>query len=440
MSSITRRTALAGLAGLGAAITFPSVAQAERTLAQAARGWRLPEGGTESTDVRWLTTYETTSYITYMHMNGFFGRDSRYFAYRAADTLGAGNGPNYLRIYDTVRATSTTVPGRPDPKAPGGVAEMVGGYLDVSETTGVLLNAESANQAGNIFQTRPRIWGIDVEELMTTGNATWELLYQVPVNTYKDQLITFADTAGAINNAGTALAFVEQWGPVTNPTVPGDVLSKVCRLDLVTGERTVLVEAEKNHNHIHFSPFDDDWIVFSREGDSTLHKERVWAHHPVHAPNGANVMPQFLQTGQVLRLSHERAAWHAPELIAVSWDNPEPVQVKRSLWRGFLDGSEPELLYTGPAQHCDISRDGRFAVIDCDHGRRTEILIVDLTGEREPTKVADSHWGTSHPRHNHPIFSPDGRYVMFNDADETNTDTGGLRIGVIDLRAWGYPV
>jgi hypothetical protein len=29
---------------------------------------------------------------------------------------------------------------------------------------------------------------------------------------------------------------------------------------------------------------------------------------------------------------------------------------------------------------------------------------------------------------------------MFNDPDPANVNSGGLRVGIVDLRAWGYPV
>ncbi|MFG1912057.1 TolB family protein [Kribbella sp. NPDC048928] len=379
---------------------------------------RPRRGGPLSTDVQWITGYDTTAYVTYMHQNGYF-HGCRYFVYRKALTLG---GPNLLHVYDTVMQTSFQVPDRAG-------HQMVGGYLDVSRATGLLLNAESPS-AAKPETTRPRIWAYDLNEHVATGSSTWEQIYQVPEGA------TIADTTASINAAGTHIALSELYGKPAVPEIPGDQISKIVKVDIATGVREVLVERETLHNHVHFCPYDEDWIVFSREGDSTLHKERVWAHHPVHAPAGANVVPQILASGQVLRLSHERASWDAPTVVVINYENP------RGVWRGFLDGSEPEQLATGRFEHCDVSRDGRYVVTDTSlTGSAMCIQVIDTTGQFPITTVVpQTNRGVSHPRHNHPIFSPDGRYVLFNDPDPDNVNTGGLRIGIVDLRAFGYPV
>lgn len=417
MTGISRRKLLIGGAGaalIGAFGTLDGLPAVAGPL-----GSDPVPGAQLSTDVQWITGYDTTAYVTYMHQNGYF-QGCRYFACRQSLTLG---GPNYLHVYDRVTETSFRVPDRaPD-------REMLGGYLDVSRSTGLLLNAETPTQALR-DSTRPRIWAYDLNEHLATGSSIWVQIYQVPVGA------TIADTAASINAAGTHIALSELYGPPASPEIPGDQISKIVKVDIATGRRDVLVERETLHNHVHFCPYDEDWIVFSREGDSTLHKERVWAHHPVHAPSGANVVPQILSSGQVLRLSHERASWNAATVVVVNYENP------RGVWRGFLDGSEPELLANGRFEHCDVSRDGRFVVVDTSlTGSAMSIQVIDTTGQIPITTVVpDTNRGVDHPRHNHPIFSPDGRYVLFNDPDPADVNAGGLRIGIVDLRAFGYPV
>lgn len=424
MSGFNRRDFLIGGAGAVVIGAFGATAAAGSPLSSALGSPHesLAPGrgaGGLTSDVQWISGYDTTAYVTYMHQNGYF-RGCRYFVYRKALVLG---GPNLLHLYDTITGVSELLPDRPS-----GI-QMVGGYLDVSRATGLLLNAESVNKA-NEEHTRPRIWAYDLKEHLRTGTSTWRQIYQVPVGA------AIADTTAAINNAGTHIALVELYDTPPNPELPDDQISKVVKVEIATGNFEVLVDLPKLFNHVHFSPHDDDWVVFCRGNATTVQKETVWAHHPVHAPDGANVVPQLLAGGQVLRLSHVRASWHAPEVVTVNYENP------RSVWRGFLDGSAPQEIARGRFEHCDISRDGRFVVVDTDlTGSDMCIQVIDTTGAIPVTTVVPfTCRGANHPRHNHPIFSPDGRYVLFNDPDPANRETGGLRVGIVDLRAFGYPV
>lgn len=364
--------------------------------------------------VRWLTGYETTAYVTYMHQNGFF-RGSSHLVIRKAQSIG---GTNLLHVCDLRSGQLTLLPPLPSGRP------MIGGFWDIHYESGLLVSGETATQSA-LDNANPRVWTFDLEQFLSTGTATWQQVYEVPAGT------TMADNAAAIHPDGTKVALSILGAPVVNPEVPGDRHSTVIEVDIRTGAERILAERDKTFNHVHYSPYDPSWVVFTREGASTIHKERVWAHHPVQAPTGKNICPQLLPDGTVLRLSHERAAFDSPTVVVINYENP------RSVYRGYFDGRMPQLIARGNFEHCDISRDGRYIVVDTDLGRpKTSIQLIDLAnGNAVTTIVPTTNRGVSHPRHNHPIFSPNGRYVLFNDPDPANVDSGGLRIGVVDLCA-----
>lgn len=371
--------------------------------------------------VRFLWDFPTTGYATYPHHNGFLDQ-GRHLVVRKRIT-GSADTTNHLHLCHLESGELTPLPAGPHGR------RIIGGYWDIHYASGLLIQAESQSQA-QADGVAPRVWALDVQEFLTTGSATWEVVWQIPAAIGG---IKYADDSASINRYATKLAVSVLCGPADNPAIPGDQHSKVVEIDLASGAWDVRVDQQKLLNHVHFSPNDPEWIIFSREGDSTLHKERVWGYHPVHQPTGANIVPQLLADGTVLRLSHERAAWDSNSVVVVDYE------AGHKLWRGFFDGSEPELLATGNFVHCDISRDGRYVVVD-DGGRPAgKLQLVDLASDNALTVLVDpAYQGSAHPRHAHPIFSPDGRYVLWNESDPASPYTGGLTIGVLDLRPDGY--
>ncbi|RIQ37816.1 twin-arginine translocation signal domain-containing protein [Jiangella rhizosphaerae] len=371
--------------------------------------------------VRFLWDFPMTGYATYPHHNGFLDQ-GRHLVIRKRIT-GSTDTTNHLHLCHLESGETIPLPAGPHGR------RIIGGYWDVHYASGLLIQAESQNQA-QIDGVAPRVWALDVQEFLTTGSATWEVVWQIPAALGG---IKYADDSASINRYATKLALSVLCGPADDPGIPGDQHSKVVEIDLATGAWDVRADQQKTLNHVHFSPHDPEWIIFTREGDSTLHKERVWGYHPVHQPTGANIVPQILSDGTVLRLSHERAAWDSNSVVVINYEGGH------SLWRGFFDGREPELLATGNFVHCDISRDGRYVVVD-DGGRPAgKLQLVDLAKDNALTVLVDpAYQGSAHPRHAHPIFSPDGRYVLWNESDPASPYTGGLTIGVLDLRPDGY--
>jgi len=104
----------------------------------------------------------------------------------------------------------------------------------------------------------------------------------------------------------------------------------------------------------------------------------------------------------------------------------------RGLWEVTFDRQAKPLSIFNRYWHCNISRDGRWAVADTQgpadatgpidpkwmqNQGLCDVVAVNLkTGARQILHHA--HANLEHPYHPHPHISPDGRWVIFNDALE----------------------
>ncbi|MFC7624367.1 TolB family protein [Microlunatus sp. GCM10028923] len=354
--------------------------------------------------VRWLTDHTDRSFLTYPHHNGFLNGGA-HLIIRYQDL--AASQPEYLHLVDLATAARTPLPARPSGD------QMGGGYFDVHAPTGTIFCVESpADPAVAPF----RVWSFDAARFLADGTGSWQLRHTLPLNQ------RIADHLVAVHPDGTKIAFSVLTG--TTPNWHSDITE----ITLATGAAEVLVSQDKLFNHVHYHPAFPTWLIFAHEGDVLTTSDRVWAHHRTYLPNGGNIVPQL--TGTALRLAHERACHHDDSVVVINYANP------RGLVRGHLDSRTPVQLADGRFEHCDISRDGRWIVVDTSDqaGIGTSIELIDTAnGNLVIPIVTGIVRGQNHPRHNHPIFSPDGRYVLFNDPDPARPDDGGLRIGVVDL-------
>lgn len=199
--------------------------------------------------------------------------------------------------------------------------------------------------------------------------------------------------------------------------------------ELAANRTTVGMEADWWINHVHFSPNDPSWVSMAHEGDSNKITRRLWGWNAETAPDGRMLFNQIGTDGGPLYVGHERAVFHKPACIFIAFgDSPgNPVGLYEVDFTGHS-----RLISEGPRDwHCNISRDGRWAVVDTtgphdapgrgweNAGSVSDILAVNMrTGMR-----AFLHRGTyaKHPYHPHPHISPDGRWVVFNDAQTRRT-------------------
>jgi WD40 repeat protein len=185
-------------------------------------------------------------------------------------------------------------------------------------------------------------------------------------------------------------------------------------------------------NHIHFCPHDENWIGYCHEGKAEDVSDRVWAWHADEAPEGKCIFNQESQTpGVHLCVGHERWCFHDNAVLvpayAISAAGPY------GLYQIFPDARPPRFVSEGNRDwHCDISRDGKWAVVDTsgphdlpgksweNSGGISDVLLINVaTGVRR--FLARSRMTNPHPSHPHPVFSPDGCRVFYNEANEQGT-------------------
>jgi Tol biopolymer transport system component len=226
-------------------------------------------------------------------------------------------------------------------------------------------------------------------------------------------------------------------------------------LDVASGKGRVLFEKAWHANHFHFSPRDRNWIAFSHEGRADQISDRMWAWHSTLAPEGKCVFDQA-STGVApfLVIGHERWCFHDTSAVVVAFAG-NPV-LERGVYEVYLDGRAARQVYQGSALHANISPDGRWLVVDTlgpydtmnwtegpppgpwPWGLHSDVVVVDRkTGARR--LVAPSLIGNCHPAHPHPAFSPDGRYIFFNEA-EADPDRKRCRVMCARNPLWTEPV
>lgn len=207
-------------------------------------------------------------------------------------------------------------------------------------------------------------------------------------------------------------------------------------IDVGSGHTEFVVTHVWWANHFHFSPYDPNWIAYCHEGDTMLIPDRMWAWHAAHAPHGQPILDQhWNDLRRRLSIGHERACFHTGSLLTIAYG--VSVGGPRGLYEVFFDRTRsPRLVSEGNRDwHCNVSRDGRWAVVDTTgpHDQPgkgwdeatdiSDIVLVDMnTGERRA--IARSHQ-VVHPWHPHPTFSPDGRCLVYNEGQGTRASCTG---------------
>lgn len=203
---------------------------------------------------------------------------------------------------------------------------------------------------------------------------------------------------------------------------------QILKYDLTTDKTEVCLEADWFTNHVHYSPCDPKWISIAHEGDSDKIHDRLWAWNAVEAPDGRRLFDQGLGD-HTLYVGHERAVFDKPAVIFVAF-GASPGR-PTGLYEVDFQGRS-RLVSEGPRDwHCNISRDGTWAVVDttgphdaagrgwANSGSTSDVVAINTrTGAR--CFLHRSSF-TQHPYHPHPHISPDGRWVILNDAKSRST-------------------
>jgi hypothetical protein len=204
-------------------------------------------------------------------------------------------------------------------------------------------------------------------------------------------------------------------------------VSRGVLVNLSTGKAETIIEVPWFANHFHFCPADPNWIGFAHEGPTEKIPDRTCVWHAMHAPQGRCVFDQASDDPAThLCVGHERWTHHDVSALTIGY-GVSPAG-PRGLYEVFADGRPARLISGGDRDfHCDVSRDGRFAVIDTTGPHDapgkgwenaqdvSDIFIVDMTTGRRQF-LARSHLNL-HPRHAHPVFTPDASMIFYNEAE-----------------------
>ncbi|WP_269524531.1 oligogalacturonate lyase family protein [Coraliomargarita parva] len=213
-------------------------------------------------------------------------------------------------------------------------------------------------------------------------------------------------------------------------TLPGK--SKVLRIDVAGGTGHCLFEKPWWITHAHFCHHDENWIGFCHEGPAEKVHDRVWGWHETLAPDGVLLFDQRIgDSGESIYLGHERWALSETAAYVVAYGRGISPVGPCGLYKLSLDASgraRVELVRQSDRYwHCNVSRDGRWAVVDTtgpydapgtgweNAGNVSDVLLIDLQdgSERLLARSARSAQQTAHP---HPTFAPDNATVFFNEA------------------------
>lgn len=213
----------------------------------------------------------------------------------------------------------------------------------------------------------------------------------------------------------------------------------VVELERSTGRVAPVLNEPWWITHSHYCPYDEEWIGYCHEGPTEQVPDRVWGWHRSKMPQGGMLFDQHWDDPEKqLFVGHERWCFHAPTVLAVAY-GVSPGR-PRGIYEIFTDGRPARLVSEGDRDwHVGVSRDGRWAVVDTtgpyeapgigweNAGQWSDIILLDMqTGRRQFLARTRQ---LKHPSHPHPVFSPDGRFVFYNEVDKTLTQNRIMQVG-----------
>ena len=332
------------------------------------------------------------SFFTYPHCNAF-GRGGKFVFGRTADAESGSR----LFWKDGIEGDETPLP----------ILERESDkplYFEVCEATdAVVAVAQNA------------VW------IYENGADEWRPLYRAPANSTLQNLCSFSQDGQRV-----ICGLAENGDNAAAPAY------SCIEIDVESGAFQTLFSKSWRVNHFHFCPHDNNWIGFAheewpeyRDGLPTT-GDRVWAWHASHAPDGKFLFGGAQGDGTQINTGHERWTFSDASALTVVYRTSsfEP----KGVYEVWAQNQQPRLVSAlRNFSHVDASRDGKWVVADTagiydpdeapiegdDKGRADIVLIEKASGAQR--LLARSH-ATAHPYHAHPVFTPDGAWVIYNDA------------------------
>lgn len=229
----------------------------------------------------------------------------------------------------------------------------------------------------------------------------------------------------------------EAFKPLNNqPVKIKPNLGGVRKMDLKTGEVTVVVNTLFKVGHIQSSRFINDEILFCNETGGDAH-QRIWFvradgsdFRPIYKETPLDwVTHETFQTKDHVYFNilgfQDRLRKQASGIMRINLRTNDVECLGNVELEGSPINDRPALGGRG-FWHCNSTRDGSYATGDTFAGN---VYIINVaTGER--TLIAtDCRMA---PDHAHPHFSPDGRYLLFQSGHFT--DGKRLNLMMVDLK------
>lgn len=319
----------------------------------------------------YLSTFGQRRYFTYPHQNGLFDGGRKV-------VLGQSDGPGRSSLW--VHDIS------------GGVSRKIGSftfpttrdyiYYDIADTRSLLATSDTKS-----------LWTID----LTQAAPIPRRLYTPPPGNSLDDIVSLR------YDASTVLAGYRPTG-ANSPTT-------VVKVRVSDGAATRLFSKNFRANHLQYSPNNPAWFGFARDQGN---RDRVWGYHSSAAPTGELLWNQKSPSGGDLLVGHE--VWCRQDLSILVVAYRASPGSPRGLYQVRPDGTSRLVQPSDSYLHCNVRRDGRFAVVD---GPGQGVVLIDMAGRLPPRQLADTRVDT-HPRHPHPHFTPDGTKVIYNDTNTSN--------------------
>jgi hypothetical protein len=221
---------------------------------------------------------------------------------------------------------------------------------------------------------------------------------------------------------------------VSRYLVAGPRRGRADAVDVATGRVTTLFEADWLVDHVHFSPFDPEWISFCC-GEPKRYM-RMWVWHKTEAPDGRRVFEQLRPDGTYFDVGHERAMFDKRASLVVAYGSNSTAK-PCGLYEVGFDGSVRLVSESMRDLHCNVSRDGRWAVVSLQGTHEllqqrisglwldpktgygfSDVMIVNMkTGARQ-FLYRGTNGSKGQPYEVQPTISPDGRWVILKDGRE----------------------
>jgi hypothetical protein len=342
------------------------------------------------------------TYFTYPHSNGFLPDGSAVFA---SPTGGSGRTIDFI-AFD---------PNKPNEDRRLASVNQARTYYAIS-ANGLMVFSGTDGSAS-------------VLDLTSSGSGPHKIFHQ-------DDLVISGDNDISIDGKSILLTGT-QYDPNKKP-----IDGKLMIVDIATGAITNVV----NHwevDHAHFSPYDQRWVCFA--DNRANNTDRMWVWNQEQAPKGRHIFNQNMPGGHYT-VGHERAMFNKPALLTIAYTfdtDPGSPTPDRSgghpgLYEVGFDGSIRLISASKRDFHCNISRDGSWAVVslrgtyDPSDSKPSgdwlktlgtgygysDVMVVNMrTGARQffyrGTNATDGQ-----PYEVQPSISPDGRWVLLKDARE----------------------